>query len=176
MAEVSTLLRPLRRWLAAALLCLGLNQGSGAAADTALDPLRNLFRQHHAVMLLIAADSGEIIEANDAASRFYGYPADTLRHMKIQDINALNPEEIAHERAQAKAEKRNYFIFPHRLANGQIRTVEVYSAPVQIGNEPPLLLSIIHDVTDRRLPEQELVAYQKRLEALVAERTHQLEQ
>jgi len=48
----------------------------------------------------------------------------------------------------AKAEERNLFMFQHQLANGEIRDVEVYSNPIEIGGVP-LLYSIIHDVTQR---------------------------
>ena len=136
--------------------------------------LSGVFRQHNAIMLLIEPDSGRIIDANTAASRFYGHPIATLQQLTIQDINALNAEEIARERKLAQSESRNYFIFPHRLADGSVRTVEVYSAPVSIRPDRQLLLSIIHDVSGKYLPEAELMKYQERLQDLVEERTRQL--
>ncbi len=167
------------------LLCLLLaSQFFGtlpaAAAGSVGEPieqvLSGVFRQHNAIMLLIEPDSGRIVDANMAASRFYGYPIATLQQLSIQDINALNAEEIAHERKLAQSEKRNYFIFPHRLADDSIRTVEVYSAPVSIRPDRQLLLSIIHDVSGKYLPEDELMKYQERLQDLVEERTRQLTQ
>ena len=107
-----------------------------------------LFENHGAVMLLIEVESGAIIRANEAAVTFYGYPKDVLESMSIQQINTLNTEEVERERKAAAAEERNYFVFPHRLADGTIRTVEVYSYPFQVG-DVTMLYSVIHDITER---------------------------
>ncbi len=116
---------------------------------------RTMFEKHHAVMLLIEPSSGAIVDANPAATAFYGYTRDRLRTMNIADINQLPPEEIAAERARAVREERNSFVFPHRLASGEIRIVEVHSSPVEFFGQT-LLFSIIHDITERRKAEQEL--------------------
>ena len=47
------------------------------------------------------------------------------------------------------------FTFPHRLASGEVRIVEVYSTPVTIQGRPTLF-SIIHDVTARKQAEEAL--------------------
>ncbi|MCA1906730.1 MAG: PAS domain S-box protein, partial [Magnetospirillum sp.] len=133
--------------------------------------LSDTLNDHNSIMLLIEPESGAIIDANDAAAHFYGYSLAQLKGMKIQDINTLGPDEVGAERRKAKAEKRNYFIFPHRLASGELKTVEVYSAPVRDNVGRPLLLSIIHDITGKAVAEQELTAYRTRLEELVTRRT-----
>jgi PAS domain S-box-containing protein len=133
-----------------------------------------LFKRHHAVMLLIEPDSGKIVDANFAASQFYGYTREQLSAMNISDINQLKPAEIAQERQHAKKEIRNYFIFPHRLASGEMRTVEVHSTPIDVQGQL-LLFSIIHDITDRKKAEEDLQRYRNHLEELVAERTSELE-
>ena len=116
---------------------------------------RLLFEHHQAVMLLVDPDSGEIIDGNEAAARYYGYPRDRFHAMVITDINQLEPEELATELGEAKREQRNYFIFPHRLASGEIRTVEVHSSPIEIQGRL-LLFSIVHDITERRWAEEKL--------------------
>jgi PAS domain S-box-containing protein len=63
---------------------------------------------------------------------------------------------VSAERQRALAEERNYFVFPHRLGGGEIRWVEVYSTSVAVLGRS-LLFSIIHDVTDRRRYEEELL-------------------
>lgn len=121
---------------------------------------RRMFLRHHAVMLLIEPDSGAIVDANAAAERFYGYDADTLRAMYIQQINMLPPEEVAAERARAKREERDFFVFPHRLANGETRTVEVHSSPIDTP-QGRLLFSVIHDITERKRLEEQVLHAQK---------------
>ena len=142
-------------------------------AARALD-FSQVFEQHGAVMLLIHPGSGMIVDANPAAARFYGYPREVLKAKTIQQINTLSPEQVAAERALAEREGRNFFIFRHKLANGEIRTVEVYSHPFDFDSRRHLL-SVIHDITPGRNLEQGMWHYQKRLEELVAQRTAALE-
>ena len=125
-------------------------------------------------MLLIDPVNGQIVDANSAAENFYGYPLAALRQMTIQDINRLGAVEVAAERAKAQQEKRNYFIFPHKLANGSIRTVEVYSSPVVDADGRTLLFSIVHDISGKPVAENELAQYRTQLEELVDLRTNQV--
>lgn len=116
---------------------------------------RLMFQGHDAVMLLIEPETGRIVDVNPAAETFYGYPAEAMRSMTIQQINALPPDQITSGRAQAAGKKQNHFVFPHRLASGEVRTVEVYSSPIPLRKQQ-LLFSVIHDITDRIRTEQQL--------------------
>jgi PAS domain S-box-containing protein len=116
---------------------------------------KQMFRNHSAVMLLLEPESGEIIDANLAAEKFYGYSCEGLLSLNISNINILTPELVAAEMHAAVEEKRNHFIFPHKLADGEIRTVEVYSTPINVNNLT-LLFSVVHDITERKKAEQEL--------------------
>lgn len=131
------------------LLALLLRSAVTASADpTGVFDFRTMMDNHGAVMLLIDPDSGAILYANAAASTFYGYPPAALFGMTIADINMLSPEEIAAEMADAVAENRNYFVFRHRLADGSVRDVEVFSYPVEAGGRQ-VLYSVVHDITDK---------------------------
>ena len=123
----------------------------------------NLFKENRSVMLLIDPQSGDIVDANPAACSFYGYNRKELTRMKITDINTLDHETVFQKLQQAKLKQSEFFDFRHRLANGETRSVDVYSGPV-ILNGKTLLHSIIHDVTDR-----------KQMEEALKERTSQLE-
>ena len=114
---------------------------------------RDMFERHNAVKLVIEPESGKIMDANPAAARFYGYTRERLCQLRIQDLNQLPPELVAAERQQAAAEQRNYFVFPHRLASGEVRWVEVYTSPVETRGRA-LLYAIIHDITARKQAEQ----------------------
>ena len=163
---MNILARLLRR-IMAALLCVAPLAATLAGDD---DVLRTTFAKHGAVMLFIAPDSGRIIDANEAATRFYGYPLDKLLGMRIQDINTLGPDEVAAERAKAISENRNYFIFPHRLASGELRTVEVYSSPIPLERHGTALFSIVHDISGKRVTEAAQLEYEKKLAALAEQR------
>ncbi|MCB4203993.1 PAS domain S-box protein [Deferribacterales bacterium Es71-Z0220] len=112
------------------------------------EKFENMFRLHKAIMLLIDPETGEIIDANESAQQFYGFNLNELKCMKIQDINILSYEQVKCEMQRAKSEARNYFNFKHRLKNGKVKDVEVYSSPITLGDRS-LLFSIIHDVSER---------------------------
>ncbi|MEX3073613.1 diguanylate cyclase [Vibrio alginolyticus] len=131
------------------------------------------FEQHHVIMLLIRPGDGQIVKANRAASQFYGYPVGQLESMTIHHINALSKKATADEMVLAKEENRNYFIFPHRLANNELRTVEVSSIPT-IYNGEILLYSIIRDISEFKEAQQGLWDYQNRLEDVINEQAELL--
>jgi diguanylate cyclase (GGDEF)-like protein/PAS domain S-box-containing protein len=125
--------------------------------DTAIDErtFRFMFEEHSAVMLLIDPQTGDILDANQAAANFYGCPQSDLRGMSISKINTLPPKQTVEEFQKALKKKRNYFIFTHRLSNGEERIVEVHSSPITL-QERQALFSIIHDITERRQAEEAL--------------------
>jgi PAS domain S-box-containing protein len=127
---------------------------------------RSLFQNNHSVMLIIDPHTGEIKDANSAACQFYGWSYSEICTKNISEINTLSRKEISTEMHQAKKEKRQYFYFKHRLANGQIRDVEVYSGPIEFQGTT-LLYSLVHDITDRKKIEQALYETNAYLENLI---------
>lgn len=164
----------LRHWLLALWLLVVLVVVSAPPALARAPDFSEVFEAHGAVMLLIDPASGQIVSANLAAARFYGHSQDVLKTMVIQDINTLSAEQVAAERTRAELEGRRYFIFRHRLAGGDIRTVEVHSSPIPVDGRR-LLWSVVNDITPGRNLEQGMWHYQQRLEELVARRTRDLE-
>lgn len=134
---------------------------------------QSMFMNHKAVMLLIGPDNGEILAANVAAASYYGYSQEILCSMHIYDINRLSKQEIDIEMNAAKDEDRNYFVFPHHLASGEVRTVEVYSSPIEIGTQK-LLFSVIHDITDRCRAESALAQALKEKGVMFKELQHRV--
>jgi len=124
---------------------------------------KNRFEKHSSVMLLINPENGNIINANKSASEFYGYSIDELCEKSINDINTLPTSQIAEERNLAFQDKRNYFIFPHKLSSGTIRIVEVHSTPIVYGAKK-LLFSIVHDITERKQAEEALIQSKQKAE------------
>ncbi len=116
---------------------------------------RHMFELHASPMLLLDPDTGMIVKANQAAASFYGYTIEQMTQMTIYQINAMSMAEIDAERGKAQLEDRGYFVFPHRLANGAIRTVEVHSSPFEVQGRV-LSFSIIHDITERKQLEEQM--------------------
>lgn len=135
---------------------------------------RSLFTGNHAVMLLIDPADGSIVDANPAAWAYYGIPADKLTGMKFTQINVADPAAIQSEMASAATGERRRFTFKHRLADGTLRDVEVFSGPIVIDGRE-LLYSIIFDITEKMEAEAEIRRLTAHLEDRVRERTAQLE-
>ncbi|HQO58740.1 MAG TPA: transporter substrate-binding domain-containing protein [Candidatus Omnitrophota bacterium] len=121
---------------------------------------RDIFQKHTAVKLIIDLKNGNIIEANEAAEKFYGWSRAELLRMRMQDINMLAPEQVAAELEQARREGWSYYESRYRLANGSARDVEVFSSVLDIKGET-FLHSIIHDITEKRKLEQQYRQAQK---------------
>jgi PAS domain S-box-containing protein len=132
---------------------------------------RSFFEKHSSIFLLIDPVNGRIVKANRSASQFYGYSIEELEQMSISQINTLPRDEIKRRMEEADRLKQNYFVFPHRLASGEIRTVEVHSTPAQIYDRE-YLFSIIHDITDRVRLESELRELNHNLQRKVEEEIH----
>ena len=96
-------------------------------------PFGEVYRHQGLPMLWIDPDSGAIIDANDAAALFYGYSVVELRQRTIQSGNQLTAEQVLAELLCAAQQQRNLFLFPHRLANGNIQQAEVLSVPYLSG-------------------------------------------
>ena len=133
----------------------------------------SLFENNHAVMLLINPETGEIYDSNPAAVRFYGWTREEIRRMKISEINTLSIEEIKSEMNLAIKLKRNHFHFKHRLADGSVRDVEVYSGPITVKGKH-LLYSIVYDITERLSAEDKIKALLAEKEIIVREVHHRV--
>ena len=124
------------------------------------------FENNHSVMLLMNPASGEIIDANPAACKYYGWSKSDICTKNISDINTLSKEEIFEEMHKATDERRRHFYFKHRLANGDVKDVEVYSGPINYGNKS-FLYSIVHDISDRRQAEENLRISEEKYRTLI---------
>lgn len=116
---------------------------------------RTIFSKSRLPTLVIDADTGLILNANESAINFYGYSLEQLLQTNIKVINTLEAEEIAALMAKAKNNHKSNFDFCHRLASGEIRDVEVFSGPLKF-NGKQALFSVVSDVTERKRLEQQL--------------------
>jgi PAS domain S-box-containing protein len=116
---------------------------------------RSLFTENSLVMLLIDPSTGRLVDANQAASDYYGYPLDKLTRLRITDIDTLSLDKVKAEMEQTIAGVKRSFSSRHRLASGEVRDVEIFSGPITVDGRP-LLYSIVHDVTGNKQTEKML--------------------
>jgi len=116
---------------------------------------RSMFTEHSSIMLLVDPETGIIEEANKSAQEFYGYTFYESEKILIGTINSKPILEIHQEMNKAATRQLNNFIFSHKLASGEFRTVEVKSTPIQL-NGKKMLFSVIHDISERANTEEML--------------------
>ena len=115
------------------------------------EKFRHFFEKNSSVQLLIDPGSFVIENANRAAIDYYGYPQDQLIGMCMSNI--LLPHRMAEEMMLALQDEKN--LFQHRLASGDVRSVEVHATPI-VSEGHALIFAIIHDITGRLKAQAQL--------------------
>ena len=110
----------------------------------------NLFKNNHAVMILHDPGTGRIVDANPAACEYYGYSLEAITKLNVSDFNVSSPDDVVQRQKLARDGQQRHFYSKHRLSNGMIRDVEIYSGPIKVQGVQ-LLYAIIHDITERIL-------------------------
>ncbi len=117
---------------------------------------RNHFTSNSEVMLLIDPTDGAIIDANAAAVSFYGYPREKLLAMRMTDINLMSLADVLQTSRDLRSEQGDRFLFQNRLANGELRKVEVSMSSIEFRGRK-VLHSIVFDVTERERTKESLL-------------------
>jgi len=117
---------------------------------------RTLFAESGVPMLLIESSTGRIVDGNMAAAEFYGHDVAVLRRMDIRQVDTLPSPDLEARMARLIGGQRMRFTAGHRLASGEVRDVEVFTASVSVDDQPRTL-AIISDVTARNQAEAALI-------------------
>jgi PAS domain S-box-containing protein len=115
---------------------------------------RSLFEDSHAIMLIIDPENRTIVDANQAACDFYGWPRQRMLGMPMTEYNTLGENAIARNIERALTKTNHHFVFKHRKADGTTVDVETQSGPILLGGRIHLF-TIIHDISDRVAAERE---------------------
>ena len=115
---------------------------------------RSLIDGNNAVILQLDSETGQIIDANDAAARFYGWPRAELLSMSIIDLNMLGSENFQARARAIHSGESGLLIRQHRLASGEIRIVEANVTPLSMDGRQ-IFVSIITDITQRERAEEQ---------------------
>ena len=124
---------------------------------------RKLFESHSAVKLIINPEDGSIIDANRAASDFYGWPVAVLRKMTIFDINISGEATVRGRMDKAVRSRSVHFETAHRLADRSERDVEVFSSKIEL-DDKIYLHSIVHDITEKKKILADLITAKEKAE------------
>lgn len=121
---------------------------------------RQMFESNMAIKLVINPDTFIIEDANPAAANFYGYSIEELQGMDLAKINILSRETLNSLIKQTREQNLGFYSCPQRLANGEIRFVEVRDGLMEI-DDRTLCYSIINDVTASKNAENQVLVASK---------------
>ncbi|MDB4992612.1 MAG: sensor histidine kinase, partial [Myxococcaceae bacterium] len=115
-----------------------------------------LLARHTNDIVLFIDEHGRIVEANEAAVRAYGFTRDELLQHEVKELRA--PHTLHDYGAQLERAFTTGVLFEseHRRKDGTTFPVEVGSRSAIVGGRR-MLLSIIRDITERRVIQARLV-------------------
>lgn len=124
-----------------------------------------LFENARDILLIVAKENGKILKANKAAVLNYGYCWNELIGMSIYKLRMKDNQEIVEHQINMAAAEGILFETIHYKKDGSPLHVEVNS--VTIGEKNcGFLLSIIRDISDRKLKDEKLRFNENRLRLL----------
>lgn len=123
--------------------------------EAQLQKYRLLSQHARDIILFVRRADGKIVEANAAAAQAYGYTIEELETLHAPQLRA--PETLSRLDAELDRAEAAPLIFEtvHRRKDGTTFPVEVAAQGVVIDGER-LMVSIIRDISERRLAQQEL--------------------
>lgn len=149
-----------------ALLAVGVDVTEHRHTLEKLTRYQTLADNARDIVLFVRRD-GRILEANRAAAAAYGYSAEELKALAVQDLRAPDQRPLAAaQMAQADAAGL-LFETRHRRKDGSTFPVEVSSCGIMLAGER-VLLSIVRDITERKRVEEALAQRTRQLEAIHA--------
>lgn len=125
--------------------------------------------------IFVINTAGEYLEANPAALEMVGYSLAELQQMTVNNI--LHPQNSppSYDRAKIWAEGGQVEIYL-RHQDGHAIPVEMTISPFLVRNQPPLVIGIAREITERKELETYRLRQQEELEQLVTTRTMQLQE
>ncbi|MCB8998924.1 MAG: PAS domain S-box protein [Bacteroidales bacterium] len=107
----------------------------------------SFFENNKAAMLEIDAETKKIVNANPQALLFYGYSKEEFLKKSIYDLQTLPPEEVNVLMKKAINSPANYFEFRHKLANGEIKDVQVFQSTFHFEDNIHFVATV-NDITE----------------------------
>ncbi len=129
-------------------------------AEESLERQRLLFENSADIIMYIRYSDGKIIEANRAAEILYGYSQKELLTKTIFDIRSPQARGLVREQMDEAYSEGLLMETMHQRKDGTLLPVEVRSRGLMIEGER-ILVSIIRDLTERKLLQEQLLRAQK---------------
>ena len=127
---------------------------------------RAIFEQAADSIVLIDAETGDLMEFNDMAHESLGFTREEFEKLRIPDFEVVESvEEVARHIKKIVNEGTDQFETKHKTKGGEIRTIHVSSKAIYVRGKD-FIQSIWHDITERKEFEAVLKKSQQELRRL----------
>jgi PAS domain S-box-containing protein len=126
---------------------------------------KKLFLDNDAIMLISDPQSGNLIDANKAAVKYFGYSRKKLTNLNLLDLYAFDSEENVYKHKYIAGAIPSYVV-PCKIPGGKTKQVEIHVSKIHLADQV-YLFSIIHDVTER-IEAEKLLQYRQALDSLIS--------
>ncbi|MCK5673364.1 MAG: PAS domain S-box protein [Spirochaetales bacterium] len=115
----------------------------------------SVFNNNQAIMLLVDPENNQkVLDANEAALKFYGYTREQILKLDMGSINTKSMAERNKLMKKAKKLPHSYYQFEHKTSSGLLKSVEVNASSVEYNNKKVFFI-IVHDISElKRSNEQ----------------------
>ncbi len=118
--------------------------------------LAGIFDAHPLPLVIYDIETLRFLRVNNAAIRFYGYSADALLKMGIDEIRPEEDLARLRDSLDDTAEYQKSGVWRHRRVDGSIVWVEIYSHAMLYGGQESRLVAVV-DVTEQKTARARLV-------------------
>lgn len=144
---------------------LGRRRGTNACQPE-MERLQHCFEENTSMLMLTNAETGRIVNANQAAADFYGWSQQSLIG---RPLNELWDSPCQHwwRSTQVEMPSPPCHLHTHRLRNGETKTLEVHVTSFRDREGTAYVFSILHDVTEREKAVDALKRERSRLSNVI---------
>jgi hypothetical protein len=115
---------------------------------------RSFFENHSVVKLIFDPFTQKIIDANNAAARFYGLSREKLLQTKTSEILSGTPEERKILTDKTRALGYLQYETRHKCMDGSMKDVEVFASNIVLSGKEYIYMNV-NDITSRKQEDQQ---------------------
>ncbi len=124
-----------------------------------------LFDNHTSIMLVVNPLTRNIVAANLAAAKFYGWTIEERQLMQAEQISVSTVDNLLDDAKKVGTSKLNRIIRKHKRADGLIRDVEITINRIIIEGKE-LIYASIEDINDQQIAEKLILESNERFSSL----------